>query len=421
MDLQTQKGFDSCTSLKDKIFNVIIPDEWIPWVSVHGSTGEEGILNKMFKEITEKLGIRFNITNFSQFNDSSDISTSWTPVLKRLLAEEFDFAMGPFVQTTERLRYVDFTRPIYIDDFGILAGCSMKETKTFLAQFEWKVWLVLILSVLLVSGVSWLFTEKSGHYTHEKSNKKCFMNQTWDFCTLLLNQGMSRVWCCSSWRVLFGFYAIATVFILCFVNGNIIGSVINQPTVTLHEVANNKSIKLIIPRSSVVKNVIEDDKKNHIRHLQKKLFSDTFIDAGAIMSDKVLDKVETGTHALIALSSDISIILKSRYEKKMRCSFRMSEIHIGPIIYGIPVNKKLLPCLKDFIDKSVQRFVRIGHLKKEIEQGNYYHQLCLCKPSKTKKALNLKNLDQVFYLFCGGMVLSTLILFVECLWKMKGE
>nr|XP_053646644.1 glutamate receptor 3-like [Cherax quadricarinatus] len=149
-------------------------DVWVPWVLLKqeqgGTLQASGILIDFLDILAEKL-------NFTL--DSERV----------LLLQEADMALGPFSITYVRSRVIDYSVPLYVDNFGIFLPRPRLERDLagFTKPFAWEVWMVLlamlVTSCLLVMLMK--VAEDRWHLAPAVVDTKVTQAPSWDLSPIL--------------------------------------------------------------------------------------------------------------------------------------------------------------------------------------------------------------------------------------------
>ncbi|XP_042243360.1 glutamate receptor 2-like [Homarus americanus] len=118
---------------------------------------------------------------------------SWTGMVGLVSRQEADIALGPFAQTETRMKVVDFTESLFLDDRSILVKKGEPEIDpwSFLLPLSSLVWVALLGSLLAVWALMVLMT----HGLRDKRYHISSNMMAWEilFChfRMLLHQGKS--------------------------------------------------------------------------------------------------------------------------------------------------------------------------------------------------------------------------------------
>ncbi|GFS71903.1 glutamate receptor [Nephila pilipes] len=129
--------------------------EYLPFLNLEIQNGTV-IMTGPVAEAFELLANRVNFTYTLQRaeNDIWGIkgSNGWTGMLGMVSRNEVDFALGPFTLTYDRWSEFKLSAPMYVDDVEILVPVFTWRLSLFnmLAIFDYKVWIVLFLSIILL-------------------------------------------------------------------------------------------------------------------------------------------------------------------------------------------------------------------------------------------------------------------------------
>lgn len=146
----------------EKILRVgVAPGE--PFVIVNGNQ-YEGIAINIWKMIAQNLNIKYQFVPMSQHIDDD---------IKQLANNRIDMLIGPIIPTAERMRLVDFTKPYYLNQIGIVV--PVKKIPFFatlidvlIGSLSWLIAVLLCIFILYIH-IFWFFERKKG-YMNVESN-----------------------------------------------------------------------------------------------------------------------------------------------------------------------------------------------------------------------------------------------------------
>ncbi|XP_019159052.1 PREDICTED: glutamate receptor 3.7-like isoform X4 [Ipomoea nil] len=147
---------------KEKPYKIVVPRRtgFTEFVRVNGSNGIEGYCVDVFNEATNLLPYDIHF-KFEPYGNGVSNPT-YDDLVKMVVDDKYDAAVGDITIVTNRTRSVDFTQPFVDSGLVIVAPVDNSKSSTwvFLRPFTAEMWIVTGLSFLVIAVVIWILEHR---------------------------------------------------------------------------------------------------------------------------------------------------------------------------------------------------------------------------------------------------------------------
>ncbi|XP_069957609.1 probable glutamate receptor [Cherax quadricarinatus] len=344
---------------------------------------------------------------------------SWTGMVGMLMKKEADIALGPFGTSTDRAEVVDFTTPIWIDEWRILAAKGRPEVNPwgFLFPLTAYVWMGILGSLMMLPTIMFL----SSSFFIEKLTQSIWMSYTFSFLRILLQQDFNvslvRWW----WeRVLLVVWMMVTLVVTRSYSSNLMALLavryISQPFQSLRNVLEHPSVAMIWQKNSVNVQYIRNAKSGIIREVADLEATGRVIYmAPQEYKTAINTLVRRGTHVLVDVDISLRYLTAQDFTETGRCDFYSSREGYLPFSSGA-ISQKDNPIVTS-LNHRVMALVESGIFVKWFIANIPNSTKCLNPPTKftVRSSLSLANLWGMFVVVAGGTAVSLLVFCLEIL------
>ncbi|XP_069169722.1 glutamate receptor ionotropic, delta-2-like [Procambarus clarkii] len=350
----------------------------------------------------------------SQQNDGS-----WSGMVGMVSRQEVDIGLGPFAIDAQSAAVVDFTWPVTIEYIRILGGRGRAEVDPwgFLFPLDPLVWasilgalLVLPLAVFLMSSCTSIKTPVQ------------FMDETFNFTSLILNQGISVQ---SDWwweRVVLAVWGLVTVVLTQSYAGNLMALLavtnIPQPFQSLHDIVDDHSVTLLVQSGAaktvyittakvgILRDVADLQQKNRLKFIKTSEF---------VRSINTL--VRNGHYLLISEEVLERAVMARDFSRKGQCDFYLGREGFLPLMYSLAFSKG--NCLVPVFSKRITMMLESGLYNHWVKTTIPNFTACDNLPTKIviQASLSVADIWGMFFLLACGLALSLFVLCLELLYN----
>nr|GMD38471.1 glutamate receptor 3.7-like isoform X1 [Ipomoea batatas] len=147
---------------KEKPYKIVVPRRtgFTEFVRVNASNGIEGYCVDVFNEATSLLPYDIHF-KFEPYGNGVSNPT-YDDLVKMVVDDKYDAAVGDITIVTNRTRIVDFTQPFVDSGLVIVAPIDNSKSSTwvFLKPFTAEMWIVTGLSFLVIAVVIWILEHR---------------------------------------------------------------------------------------------------------------------------------------------------------------------------------------------------------------------------------------------------------------------
>ncbi|XP_022245155.1 glutamate receptor ionotropic, delta-2-like isoform X2 [Limulus polyphemus] len=285
-----------------------------------------------------------------------------------------------------------------------------------------KVWLFLGLSILLVSGISFVLQLM---LPESEIRHQCmiyrFFQHFWTYFTCFLIQGLPRLPVRSSLRLLVGIWWLICLVVMCSFSGKLVSMFTSNRAMnkidTLQDLLQHPNITIVLEDNSSFTATIKKAEKGIYKRLWKAVENNphTTYSFNEITSENMLENIAEGTHATLLQMVTLKTELSRRYTEKGFCGFYVGKEEIFPKTSIIAMGKHLPSCfqqkLKRMIDGAVENYL----FGKWIDMLTVNYTRCVVTQPSGVRQRTLFDLRGVFSCFAIGIMTSLLVfLFEKC-------
>nr|XP_053636398.1 glutamate receptor ionotropic, delta-2-like [Cherax quadricarinatus] len=344
-------------------------------------------------------------------------NASWTGMLGMMVREEVSIAAGPFMIDTYRAEVVDFTVPIFIDYWRILASRGLPKVDPwgFLFPLAPLVWAI-ILGMLVVLAAAVFLMYAFGSVRNGYQNY--WVEVAFGYVRILLQQDTTLpiIWLWE--RLLLLVWMMVTLVLTRSYSGNLMALLavrhIPQPYQTLRQVLDDPSVTIIWEQGSATISYMKLAKSGVFRELAESEKIGRLIYVPTSEFQEIIDTlVRRGDHVFINVHSGLKSSIAQDFTKTGKCSFYESKEEFLMAIY-VMIGQKNSPLLP-FINKRIMSMT---------EAGLFFQWLIAEEPNSTvcdhvsnkitvNEALSLSNLWGMLVILLVGDITSLFVLFLE--------
>ncbi|XP_069945066.1 uncharacterized protein [Cherax quadricarinatus] len=342
---------------------------------------------------------------------------SWTGMLGMVVREEVSIGAGPFMIDTYRSEVVDFTVPIFIDYWRILASRGLPEVDPwgFLFPLAPLVWAT-ILGMLVVLAAAVFLMYAFGSVRNGYQNY--WVEVAFGYVRILLQQDMTLpiIWLWE--RLLLLVWIMVTLVLTRSYSGNLMALLavrhIPEPYQTLRDMMDDPFVTIIWEQGSATISYMKLAKSGVFREIAESEKIGRLIYVPHPMFQEIIDTlVRRGDHVFINVHSGFKSTIAQDFTKTGKCSFYESKEEFLMAIY-VMIGQKDSPLLP-FINKRIMSMT---------EAGLFFQWLIAEEPNSTvcdhvsnkitvNEALSLSNLWGMLVILLVGDITSLLVLFLE--------
>ncbi|XP_071526983.1 LOW QUALITY PROTEIN: probable glutamate receptor [Panulirus ornatus] len=344
---------------------------------------------------------------------------SWSGMVGMVVRQEADFALGPFGTSTSRAEVIDFTWPLWIDDWRILAGRGRLEVDPwgFLLPLTPLVWAAILTTLLVLPLVILCL---SSLFNASVQYQDMWLDEISTFIRILLQQDFLVT---TDWlweRLVFGVWMMTTVVVTRSYASNLMALLavrhISQPYQSLRDVLNHPSAVMIWQKNSV--NV------QYIRSVESGLFREVadLEETGRLIyrdysqfRHTVDTLVRSGDHILVDVDVNIKNLMAYDFSGTGRCDFYLSRDRYlaFPLALVVPKHSPLGPVLS----KRIMALTEAGLFEEWLKSSVPNSTVCLHSPEKITITTNLSltNIWGTFVILEAGQAGAVAVFFLEVL------
>ncbi|XP_070001080.1 glutamate receptor-like [Penaeus vannamei] len=367
---------------------------------------------------------------------------SWEGVIGLVARGEADLSV-PLSITTERLAAVDFTEPVFIDEFAIAYKLpSLKsDIRGFIKPFSPVLWLLMLFAAIIVCVSTWFVLRSyAAHGTRLMKDRKrrdsrgdnareraVERSLLWTMCHLI-NQPSCVIsspspavpWEPTGYapRILGGLWLLVAFILGVVYRGNLKAMLIlptlELPFNNLQELADSDEV-IWSPGSHIAHQLLMAAPPDSLYgSLAKKTFVELNIPAG-------IQRTYQGKHAVITLMSAIIASSHDTFSKTGNCKiFVLPERFLRTTSMGILTGKG--SNLKPKLDKAIKWIKEFGITEQLIRNKFSNGTNCVKPPTSNTGSQGLRALDivdffGVFVIYISGILLSGGVFVAEVIVK----
>ncbi|XP_022245154.1 glutamate receptor ionotropic, kainate 1-like isoform X1 [Limulus polyphemus] len=401
---------------------------WIPWIKMieRGKCIDvRGPMAEIIHSLSTALNFSFTVLSpVDKAFGSKRKKGDWTGMIGMLIRKEVDFVLTPVSATQSRFEIADFTNPIMTGPMHILTSNPVERSDlfSFFKAFQVEVWLFLGLSILLVSGISFVLQLM---LPESEIRHQCmiyrFFQHFWTYFTCFLIQGLPRLPVRSSLRLLVGIWWLICLVVMCSFSGKLVSMFTSNRAMnkidTLQDLLQHPNITIVLEDNSSFTATIKKAEKGIYKRLWKAVENNphTTYSFNEITSENMLENIAEGTHATLLQMVTLKTELSRRYTEKGFCGFYVGKEEIFPKTSIIAMGKHLPSCfqqkLKRMIDGAVENYL----FGKWIDMLTVNYTRCVVTQPSGVRQRTLFDLRGVFSCFAIGIMTSLLVfLFEKC-------
>nr|XP_053652044.1 glutamate receptor ionotropic, kainate 2-like [Cherax quadricarinatus] len=343
---------------------------------------------------------------------------SWSGMVGMVMRQEVDIGAGPYMIDRWRAEVVDFTVPILIDYWRILAARGRPEVDPwgFLFPLTPLVWAAILAALMVLATLVFLMSSSVFNRIHEQRN---WLQVTFVYVRILLQQDMAVPIC---WweRVMLLVWIMVTLVLTRSYAGNLMALLavrhISQPYQTLRDVVDDPSVTMIWSKGSAVGPYLKSAESGIYRDIADAEKVGRLIWKAHPQFPEVIDTlVRRGDHVLIEVDTPIRDYLAQDFTKTGQCYFYESREEFLKIMFAMigPKDSPLVPALNKRIMSMTEAGLFFQWLK--IEEKN--STTCYRAPNKitVNMALSISNVWGMFVILIMGYFLSVCVFCLELL------
>ncbi|XP_076351916.1 glutamate receptor ionotropic, kainate glr-3-like [Tachypleus tridentatus] len=355
---------------------------------------------------------------------SKKMNGDWTGMIGMLSRKEVDFVLTPVSATQNRFEIADFTNPIVIEPMHILTSNPEEHPDlfSFLKAFHVKVWLFLGLSILLVSGISFVFQLM---LPESEIRHRCmaytFFQHFWTYFTCFLFQGLPRLPVRSSLRLLVGIWWLVCLIVMCSFSGKLVSMFTSNKAMdkidTLQDLLQHPNITILLEDGGSFTATIKRAESGIYKRLWKTVENNrgASYSFNEIISDSMLENIARGTHATLLQAVTLRTELSQRYTEKGFCGLYVGKEAIFPKTTVIAMGRHLPSCFRQKLKRMVDGAVENYLFGKWMDMLTVNYTRCVLSSPSGVRRRTLFDLRGVFSFYAIGIMTSLLVfLFEKC-------
>ncbi|XP_069957608.1 probable glutamate receptor [Cherax quadricarinatus] len=343
---------------------------------------------------------------------------SWTGMVGMVMRQEVDIGAGPYMIDRWRAEVVDFTVPILIDYWRILAARGRPEVDPwgFLFPLAPLVWAAILAALMVLAATLFFMSSSACNMIHEQRN---WLQVTFGFVRILLQQDVvvPIYW---RERVMLLVWMMVTLVLTRSYAGNLMALLavrhISQPYQTLRDVVDDPSVTMIWSKGSAVGPYLKSAESGIYRDIADAEKVGRLIWRTHPQFPEAIDTlVRRGDHVLIDVDTAIRDHLAQDFTKTGQCFFYESREEFLKIMFAMigPKDSPLVPALNKRIMSMTEAGLFFQWLKTEERNST----ICYGAPNKitVNKTLSINNVWGMFVILIMGYFLSVCVFCLELL------
>ncbi|KAG7169259.1 Glutamate receptor-like 57 [Homarus americanus] len=345
---------------------------------------------------------------------------SWSGMVGLVARKDVDIALGPFVVTESRASVVDFSLPLTMDHLRVmsLSGAPEMDPWAFLLPLRPMVWVATIATLLL----AWVATvvmlklwRTPGHTSGWNPFRLLF-----EHLRVLLQQN-SELGNCRGWeRLVFASWLLVTNVLMWSYSGNLMSLLavryVPHPIQTLADLITHPSLVAILEANTAYTQLLREVQDGTFHDLAALEEASRMIHIKAYDFSSALQRLlRGGNHAFIIENSSIEKLMAEDLSRTGHCDFYKSTESFLPSSMGLIAQKDtpLLPA----INQRIRMLTESGLYEYWVRSSTPNSSVCAQLPSRitVKEPIGFFNIWGLFMVLASGLVLSTVVFYLEVL------
>ncbi|XP_067950331.1 glutamate receptor ionotropic, kainate 2-like [Watersipora subatra] len=422
------------TAIIEEPFLMLAPN----YEKLHGNARFVGFCADLLFEIARDLGFTYEIEICKNCTyGAPDNNGEWDGMVRELMDQGADIALGSFTINYQREQVIDLTKPFMHVGISILYEVSKKETPglfSFMEPLAVETWFYVILAYVLVSVTLFLLGRFSP-YEHVKKTirsevdgkdivikefRLSLADGFWFAVGTLMQQGSEVAPAAISTRIAGGFWWFFSLFVISSYTANLAAFLTVERTVMPIENADDLSAQTDIEYGTLINGstmlFFKESNLEPYQRMWKYMSANPHVFVNSY--DEGVERVKNGGYALLMESAALDYRVKKNCETLMQVGGLLDSKGYG---IGTPRDSPW----RDLMSGAILKIQESGDINEMYERWWNSNRNCNIDPTTTEQLgphpLDLENVGGIFIILVVGLTLALALALLENLHKKASD